>query len=199
MSSTDEADRLRAELGYDAVVVPGPRPIDEQPAAATPDGIDVLLDTVGGEQLTAAVRAARRGARFVLVGALSGQLSPRRDGGSATRRDRRTPARQPSLDHPEVTEEWTKRFGDWLRSREIAFPHVSAGTIAVVVHGAVPGVATPARPIAEALRNGRPASPMHASPHAAPVADLPPPPRSRTCRSRALLRRHLLTIRQSRR
>ncbi|MFE0450233.1 MDR family NADP-dependent oxidoreductase [Streptomyces sp. NPDC058914] len=130
--SPDKAERLRAELGYDAVVVPGPRSIDEQLASAAPDGIDVLLDTVGGDQLTAAVRAARRGARFALVGALSGQLSPGRDGGSA-------PAEidtfrlvnlgvslrgYSGLDHPEVTEEWTKHFGDWLRSGEIAFPHV---------------------------------------------------------------------------
>ncbi|MEU6591721.1 NADP-dependent oxidoreductase [Streptomyces sp. NPDC046881] len=130
--SPDKAERLRTELGYDAVVIPGPRPIDEQLAEAAPDGIDVLLDTVGGEQLAAAVRAARRGARFALVGALAGQLSPRRDGGSA-------PAEIDTFrlvnqgvalygyrgaDHPQVTEEWTRRFGDWLRSGEIAFPHV---------------------------------------------------------------------------
>ncbi|WP_406470640.1 MDR family NADP-dependent oxidoreductase [Streptomyces sp. NBC_01615] len=130
--SPDKAERLRAELGYDAVVVPGPRPIDEQLAAVAPDGIDVLLDTVGGDQLAAAVRAARRGARFALVGALSGQLSPSRDGGSAPAEidTFRLVTQGVSLhgysgqDHPEVTEEWTKRFGDWLRSGEIAFPHV---------------------------------------------------------------------------
>ncbi|MET8029123.1 MDR family NADP-dependent oxidoreductase [Streptomyces avermitilis] len=130
--SPDKAERLRAELGYDAVVVPGSRPFDEQLAAAAPDGIDVLLDTVGGDQLTAAVRAARRGARFALVGALSGQLSPRREGGSAPAEidTFRLITQGVSLhgysgsDHPEVTEEWTKRFGDWLRSGEIVFPHV---------------------------------------------------------------------------
>jgi NADPH-dependent curcumin reductase CurA len=130
--SPDKAERLRAELGYDAVVVPGPRPIDEQLAAAAPEGIDVLLDTVGGEQLTAAVRAARRGARFALVGALSGQLSPRRDGGSSPSEidTFRLVTQGVSLhgysgtDHPEVTEEWTKRFGGWLRSGEITFPQV---------------------------------------------------------------------------
>jgi NADPH-dependent curcumin reductase CurA len=36
---------------------------------AATEGIDVLVDTVGGKQLT----AARRGARSALVGALSGQ------------------------------------------------------------------------------------------------------------------------------
>ncbi|WP_371667072.1 NADP-dependent oxidoreductase [Streptomyces sp. NBC_00289] len=130
--SPDKAERLRAELGYDAVLVPGSRPIDEQLATAAPDGVDVLLDTVGGEQLAAAVRAARRGARFALVGALSGQLSPCRDGGSAPAEidTFRLVNQGVSLhgysgqDHPEVTEEWTKRFGGWLRSGEITFPHV---------------------------------------------------------------------------
>lgn len=130
--SPDKAERLRTELGYDAVVVPGSRTIDEQLAAAAPDGIDVLLDTVGGEQLTAAVRAARRGSRFVLVGALAGQLSPHRDGGSAPAEidTFRLVNQGVSLygysgqDHPEVAAEWTERFGGWLRSGEIAFPHV---------------------------------------------------------------------------
>ncbi|MDQ0579425.1 MDR family NADP-dependent oxidoreductase [Streptomyces rishiriensis] len=130
--SPEKAERLRAELGYDAVVVPGSRSIDGQLASAAPDGIDVLLDNVGGDQLTAAVRAARRGARFALVGALSGQLAPRRDGGSAPAEidTFRLVNQGVSLhgyrgaDHPEVTEEWNRRFGDWLRSGELTFPQV---------------------------------------------------------------------------
>ncbi|MGW3285320.1 MDR family NADP-dependent oxidoreductase [Streptomyces sp. NPDC001002] len=130
--SPAKAERLRAELGYDAVVVPGTGPLDEQLAAAAPDGIDVLLDTVGGEQLAAAVRLARRGARFALVGALSGQLSPDRDGSSALAEidTFRLVNLGVSLhgysgpDHPEVAKEWTERFGGWLRSGEITFPHV---------------------------------------------------------------------------
>ncbi|MFD8616287.1 hypothetical protein [Streptomyces sp. NPDC059513] len=50
---------------------------------AAPDGIDVLVDTVGGEQPAAAVGATRQGARSALVGALSGQMSARRAGGGA--------------------------------------------------------------------------------------------------------------------
>ncbi|MCX5166725.1 MDR family NADP-dependent oxidoreductase [Streptomyces antibioticus] len=129
--SAEKAERLRSELGYDAVVVPGQGSLGEQLATAAPDGIDVLLDTVGGEQLTAAVGAARRGARFALVGALSGQLAPDRDGGSA-------PAEidtfrlvtlgvslrgYSGVDHPDVPQEWTERFGGWLRSGEITFPY----------------------------------------------------------------------------
>src|SRR4051794_29447181 len=69
---------------------------------------------------------------FALVGALSGQLSPHRDGGSALAEidTFRLINQGASLygysgtDHPEVKEEWAKRFGDWLRSGEITFPHV---------------------------------------------------------------------------
>ncbi|WP_105969163.1 MDR family NADP-dependent oxidoreductase [Streptomyces geranii] len=150
--SPEKAERLRAELGYDAVVVPGPgRSVDEQLAKAAPDGIDVLLDNVGGEQLTAAVRAARRGARFVLIGALAGQLAPQGDGGSALAEidTFRLVNQGVSLygysgqDHPEVTEEWTRRFGGWLRSGEITFPHVR-----------VPGMERAARALQE-LFEGR--------------------------------------------
>ncbi|MEU9347921.1 NADP-dependent oxidoreductase [Streptomyces sp. NPDC048278] len=129
--SPAKAERLRAELGYDAVVVPGARPLGGQLAAAAPDGIDVLLDNVGGEQLAAAVHAARRGARFALVGALSGQLSPSRGGGSSPAEidTFRIVGQGISLhgysgqDHPDVAAEWTERFGGWLRSGQIAFPY----------------------------------------------------------------------------
>ncbi|MEV6947459.1 NADP-dependent oxidoreductase [Streptomyces sp. NPDC051172] len=132
--SPAKAERLRAEFGYDSVVVPGRRSptLTEQLAAAASEGIDVLVDTVGGEQLTAALRVARRGARIALVGALSGQLSPHRDGGSAPAQidTYRVVTQGITLrgyrgtDHPEVAEEWTKRFGDWLRTGEISFPYV---------------------------------------------------------------------------
>ncbi|MFF1308357.1 MDR family NADP-dependent oxidoreductase [Streptomyces sp. NPDC058307] len=132
--SPAKAERLRTELGYDSVLVPG----DESPTltrqlmTAAPEGIDVLVDTVGGDHLTAALTAARRGARFALVGALSGQLSPHRDGDSApveidTFRVINlgiTLRGYSGIDHPEVTQEWAERFGGWLRSGEISFPHV---------------------------------------------------------------------------
>ncbi|MBP2587051.1 NADPH-dependent curcumin reductase CurA [Streptomyces sp. PvR006] len=131
--SPDKARRLERELGYDAVVLRDRAPIDEQLAQAAPDGIDIVLDTVGGEQLTAAVHAANRGARFALVGALAGQLSPDRAGGSApavldtyrlvTRGI--TIAGYNGMDHPDVEAEWETRFGDWLRAGDIRFPYTA--------------------------------------------------------------------------
>ncbi|MFD7906342.1 MULTISPECIES: zinc-binding dehydrogenase [unclassified Kitasatospora] len=129
--SPAKAARLTAEFGYDAVLVRGGRPFAEQLAGAAPDGIDVLLDTVGGEQLTAAAAAARPGARFALVGALSGQLAPDGRGGTAptvldglplivkgvTLRGFR------GADHPGLDAEWRERFGAWLRAGLISFPH----------------------------------------------------------------------------
>ncbi|MFE5595778.1 MDR family NADP-dependent oxidoreductase [Streptomyces sp. NPDC056549] len=131
--SPAKAERLVTELGYDAVLVRGaPVPFAAQLAEAAPDGIDVVLDTVGGEQLGAAVAAARPGARAVLVGALSGQLNP--EGTGATARVeldsyplvlKRISLRGFSpLDHPETEAEWRDRFGGWLRAGTITFPHV---------------------------------------------------------------------------
>lgn len=132
--SPEKAERLVRELGYDAVLLRGGagRSFAEQLAGAAPGGIDVLVDTVGGEQLSAALGAARHGARFALVGALSGQLAPGRAGGGAPVEvdSFRLVVKGVSVrgylgtEHPEVEEEWTGRFGAWLRSGEIRFPHV---------------------------------------------------------------------------
>jgi NADPH-dependent curcumin reductase CurA len=137
--SPEKAARLTSELGYDAVLTGGSwrgepdtahRAFSRQLAEAAPDGIDVLLDTVGGVQLTAAVAAARQGARFALVGALSGQLDPANPGATApTRIDTfRLVVKGVSVrgytgaDHPEVEAEWNDRFDGWLRSGGIRFP-----------------------------------------------------------------------------
>lgn len=72
--SRDKADWMRADLGYDAAVLRNGGPLADQLAAAAPDGIDVFVDMVGGDHLVAAVGAAREGARFVLLGALTAEL-----------------------------------------------------------------------------------------------------------------------------
>lgn len=71
------------ELGYDEAIIRGAGPLTEQLAKAAPEGIDVFFDNVGGEQLQAAVEAARPGARFVPIGALAGQLSEHGTGTTA--------------------------------------------------------------------------------------------------------------------
>ena len=146
--SPDKAERLVTGFGYDAAVLRGGRPIAEQLAETAPDGLDVVVDNVGGEQLAAAVAAARPGARIVLVGSLSGQLAP--DGSGTT-----APAEIDTYrmiikgvelrgigtgNDPAADAEWTRRFGGWLRSGEITFPHVR-----------VPGMANAPRALHEAI------------------------------------------------
>jgi NADPH-dependent curcumin reductase CurA len=129
--SPHKAGRLVSELGYDQVVLRAAGSFDEQLAAAAPDGIDVVVDTVGGEQLLAALGLARQGARVALLGALAGQLAPRGAGGVAPVEidTFRLVVKGISLrgyagaDHRDVEPEWIERFGGWLRSGAVRFPH----------------------------------------------------------------------------
>lgn len=73
-SSRQKADYLVETLGFDAVVLRGAGPIEEQLRKAAPEGIDAVVDNVGGEQLRAALALARPGARVGLIGALSAQV-----------------------------------------------------------------------------------------------------------------------------
>lgn len=132
-SSTEKAKQLVDELGYDAAVIRGRGPIVDQLLEAAPDGIDVLFDNVGGEQLQAAVTAANTGARFVLIGALSGQLAAQGTGiGAPVVLDsfqlllKKIEIRGFSADDLDgaVHGEWIHRFADWLRDGQITFPHV---------------------------------------------------------------------------
>lgn len=129
--SAAKAARLRKEFGFDAVVVRGAGPFAALLAEAAPDGIDVVLDMVGGEQLTAAVAIARPGARIALLGALAGQLAADRAGGSSpTEIDSyrlvvqgMTMRGYRGADHPDVPDEWEGKFGQWLRDGSMRFPY----------------------------------------------------------------------------
>ncbi|RFS81934.1 NADP-dependent oxidoreductase [Actinomadura spongiicola] len=136
--SPDKAKRLVAELGYDAAILRGTGGrIADQLAEAAPDGIDVLVDNVGGEQLRAAIAAARPGARFALVGALAGQLSPDLAGGTAPVEIDTFQVILKGIEirgfggstGPAANREWAERFGGWLRSGKVTFPHVRVAGI----------------------------------------------------------------------
>lgn len=75
-STREKAGWMQDELGYDAVVTRDGGPIAAQLAKAAPEGIDVIVDMVGGDQLAAAIRLAKDGARCVLLGALTAELNP---------------------------------------------------------------------------------------------------------------------------
>ncbi|GGU78015.1 NADP-dependent oxidoreductase [Streptomyces albospinus] len=126
--SRQKADRLIKEFGYDAVVIRGAGPIEEQLRAAAPEGIDALFDNVGGEQLAAALAVANRGARLAIVGALATQLS---DGSRTTTEidtlsllARSITMRGVALyDHLDLVPEWNRMFGQGLRDGTLTFPH----------------------------------------------------------------------------
>ncbi|WP_093801587.1 NADP-dependent oxidoreductase [Streptomyces sp. Wb2n-11] len=64
--------KLLDGFGYDAAVDYRQGAVAEQLAQAAPEGIDVYLDSVGGDHLQAAIGAMRTGGRIALVGAISG-------------------------------------------------------------------------------------------------------------------------------
>jgi NADPH-dependent curcumin reductase CurA len=130
-STAAKAARLVSELGYDAAIFRGGGPIADQLAEVAPDGLDVVFDNVGGEQLRAGIAAAREGARIVIVGALAGQLAAHGAGrvlpfevDSFVLLIKRVTIRGYSADDdPEAQPEWMARFRDWLRSGALRFPH----------------------------------------------------------------------------
>ncbi|WP_406233935.1 NADP-dependent oxidoreductase [Nocardia sp. NBC_01009] len=63
---------LLDEFGFDAAIDYRAGDLAGQLAAAAPEGIDVYLDSVGGEHLRVAVDAMRPKGRIALVGAISG-------------------------------------------------------------------------------------------------------------------------------
>ncbi|WP_232665222.1 NADP-dependent oxidoreductase [Pseudonocardia sp. TRM90224] len=67
-----KAKKIVTDFGFDDALDYRAAPIGEQLAAVAPDGIDVYLDSVGGDHLQAAIAAARPGGRIALVGAISG-------------------------------------------------------------------------------------------------------------------------------
>lgn len=129
-SSLDKANWMLGELGYDAVVTRDGGPMIEQLAKAAPDGIDVIVDMVGGEQLAAAIALARDGARCVLLGALTAELN-------AEKASLQAPVtldsfhiifkgmtlRGFSADHsPDAFEFWIRDLAAWKREGRIRLP-----------------------------------------------------------------------------
>ncbi|GAA4607639.1 NADPH-dependent curcumin reductase CurA [Actinoplanes octamycinicus] len=123
-----KAERMLA-LGYHAAVT---RPFGERLAEAAPDGVDVVFDNVGGDDLRAAIAVANRSARFALVGALSGQLA---EHGTGTTGPVEIDSYQLILKQitmigysaggdAAVRAEWDERFAAWLAAGRIEFPHV---------------------------------------------------------------------------
>ncbi|MBP2479154.1 NADPH-dependent curcumin reductase CurA [Crossiella equi] len=130
VGSAAKAERLVAELGFDEVLVRGTGPFEERLRTAAPEGLDVVVDTVGGEQLEAALRLARPLSRYVLIGALASQT---RGGTTApfTTDALALFSREVSLrgvttaHHRHELPDWELAFGTALREGTISFPHTT--------------------------------------------------------------------------
>ena len=80
VGSATKARLLVDDLGFHAAVRhDGPVPLDEALAAATPGGIDVAFENVGGRVLDASLRRLASGARVVLCGMVAGYDGTGRD------------------------------------------------------------------------------------------------------------------------
>jgi NADPH-dependent curcumin reductase CurA len=126
-SSTAKAARIVAELGYDAVVARANGELAEQLASLAPDGLDVIIDTVGGDQLQAALALVRDGGRVALIGTLQQDLAMT---DTTVRFDahrflakRVTMRGYSSDDDAALIPEWDARALGWHSSGAVHFPH----------------------------------------------------------------------------
>ncbi|RST19039.1 NADP-dependent oxidoreductase [Streptomyces sp. WAC05374] len=122
--SAAKAAHLVREVGYDAVFDYHDGPAAELLAKAAPDGIDVFVDNVGGEQLAAAVGALRTFGRIVRVGTISQYNTP--------------DAPPPRFDHAGLVEKSLRMEGFLVSTYrdvqeelyEFAVPHLCSGRLA---------------------------------------------------------------------
>ncbi|WP_431819727.1 MDR family NADP-dependent oxidoreductase [Burkholderia sp. F1] len=130
-STQEKANRLITELGYDAAIIRETQEsLTSQLRQAAPNGIDVMLDSVGGEQLRAATEVANEGGRILVIGTLSGQLAPSGNGRVApVQLDskqillKKLMIRGYSADHdPKAMQAWRSQFSTWLEAGQIQFP-----------------------------------------------------------------------------
>lgn len=74
-ADTDERRARARALGAAVTIDPAARDLREQLRAAAPAGLDLILDPVGGDALTTALRALAPQGRVVVLGFASGEIS----------------------------------------------------------------------------------------------------------------------------
>ncbi|WP_436763683.1 zinc-binding dehydrogenase [Streptosporangium sp. V21-05] len=135
--SPAKAAWLVGALGFDAAFDRHDGPIADRLTEAAPDGVDVCFDNVGGEQLQAAVLAARPGARVALCGALAHQNADGPAGpgqGAPVELDtlalvaKRVSLRGFSAHaHPGLRRQCEEEVAGWLRDGRLTVPSVHFG------------------------------------------------------------------------
>jgi NADPH-dependent curcumin reductase CurA len=115
--------RLTGRLGFDAAFDHHDGPVVGRLREAAPDGIDVYFDSVGGEQLRAAIEVMNVHGRIALCGVLHRQSTGRPDpvpGDLLTVLGKRPTIRGFTVhDHLENAAEFGEQFRGWLRDGSI--------------------------------------------------------------------------------
>lgn len=122
--SAAKAAHLTHEVGYDAVFDYHDGTAADLLGKAVPDGIDVFVDNVGGEQLAAAVGVLRQFGRLVRIGTISQYNTP--------------DAPQPRINHADIVEKSLRMEGFLVSNYrelqqelyEFAVPHLQSGRLA---------------------------------------------------------------------
>lgn len=113
-----KSKKLLDTFGYDAAIDYREGALPEQLAQAAPDGVDVYLDSVGGDHLQAGIGAIRRHGRIALVGAISGYNAtgpaPGPDNLFRAATQEATLRGMIVLSHMDLLPEWTELAAGWL-------------------------------------------------------------------------------------
>jgi NADPH-dependent curcumin reductase CurA len=125
--SAAKADYLTRQIGYDAVFDYHDGRAADLLGKVAPDGIDVFVDNVGGEQLAAAVGALREFGRIVRIGTISQYNTP--------------DAAPPRFNYADIVEKSIRMEGFLVSNHrdvqeelyEFAVPHLQAGRLALDV------------------------------------------------------------------
>lgn len=129
----DKTTRLVEEFGYDAAVDYKEGDLWKQVVAATPDGVDVYLDNVGGEHLQVAIGAMNDFGRIALCGAISqynvttAQPGPNNLVKAVAKR--LSLRGYIVLDHDELRAEWISLASSWLADGSLTDTHTSVDGI----------------------------------------------------------------------
>ncbi|MGW2836092.1 NADP-dependent oxidoreductase [Streptomyces sp. NPDC001286] len=123
--SAAKAAYLQREVGYDAVFDYHDGSVLDLLGKVAPDGIDVFVDNVGGEQLAAAVGALREFGRIVRIGTISQYNTP--------------DAPPPRFNYADIVEKSIRMEGFLVSNyvdvqeelHEFAVPHLRSGRLAL--------------------------------------------------------------------
>jgi NADPH-dependent curcumin reductase CurA len=123
--SAEKVALLKEKYGYDEAFNYRDAPVRRQLRAATPDGIDVYFDNVGGDHLEAALDRLNTGGRAALCGAISQYNSTERSPGPDNMANLVT--RSLKLEgfivaqHQDLQPEFAEKMTGWLADGSVVF------------------------------------------------------------------------------